>query len=148
MGQSSQRVCNVFRSRCHVLIHGHVQKECPIGVSLKELSNISQHEFILKPWYSVWVQTFKWQEYINWRRKLNEAKASAAALKASISEISSDTKPPESKCRSFFRRSPLQDAEPIFRHNIYNKGILHNFWEVIFPLSTRRSFKHTKLKRS
>uniref|UniRef100_A0A7N2L3T6 S-acyltransferase n=1 Tax=Quercus lobata TaxID=97700 RepID=A0A7N2L3T6_QUELO len=38
-------------------------------------------------------ETFKWQEYISWQGKINEAKASAAALKASINGMSTEGKP-------------------------------------------------------
>ncbi|KAJ0014462.1 hypothetical protein Pint_19925 [Pistacia integerrima] len=91
-------------------------------------------------------ETFKWQDYINWRRKLNEARASAAALKSSISGMSSESKLPESKWKAFFRRSPLEDAEVVVKNNVYDKGMFHNIWEVIYPLSTRRSFSQRKSK--
>ncbi|KAJ0079713.1 hypothetical protein Patl1_22715 [Pistacia atlantica] len=91
-------------------------------------------------------ETFKWQDYINWRRKLNEARASAAALKSSISGMSSESKLPESKWKAFFRRSPLEDAEVVVKNNMYDKGMFHNIWEVICPLSTRRSFSQRKSK--
>ncbi|KAK1584277.1 hypothetical protein Q3G72_031497 [Acer saccharum] len=91
-------------------------------------------------------ETFKWQDYISWQRKIKEAKASAAALKASINGMSSESKPPESKWKAFFRRSPLEEAETVVKNNIYDKGIIHNIWEIITPLSTRRSFLRTKSK--
>ncbi|XP_057952296.1 probable protein S-acyltransferase 17 [Malania oleifera] len=92
-------------------------------------------------------ETFKWQEYVSWQRKLNEAKASAAALKASISGLSSEGKPPESKWKAFFRRSPLEDVDAVVQENIYDNGFIHNLHEVIFPLSTRSSFLQAKSKR-
>eukprot|EP00258_Populus_trichocarpa_P040473 XP_024456492.1 probable protein S-acyltransferase 17 [Populus trichocarpa] len=58
-------------------------------------------------------ETFKWEDYISWQRKLNEARVSAAALKASISGMSSEAKRPESICKSFFRRSPLEDSQVV-----------------------------------
>ncbi|KAK0602648.1 hypothetical protein LWI29_035654 [Acer saccharum] len=91
-------------------------------------------------------ETFKWQDYISWQRKIKEAKASAAALKASINGMSSESKPPESKWKAFFRRSPLEEAETVVKNNMYDKGIIHNIWEIITPLSTRRSFSQTKSK--
>ncbi|TXG65702.1 hypothetical protein EZV62_006977 [Acer yangbiense] len=93
-------------------------------------------------------ETFKWQDYISWQRKIKEAKASAAALKASINGMSSESKPPESKWKAFFRRSPLEEAETVVKNNMYDKGIIHNIWEIITPLSTRRSFSQTKSKAS
>ncbi|KAK4282840.1 hypothetical protein QN277_014168 [Acacia crassicarpa] len=90
-------------------------------------------------------ETFKWQEYMSWQRKLNEAKASAAALRASISGMSSDRKPLLSKWRAFFQRSPLQDGQ-IVQNNVYDKGFVHNVVEVIYPLSSRPSFTRPKLK--
>ncbi|KAK1582471.1 hypothetical protein Q3G72_015344 [Acer saccharum] len=91
-------------------------------------------------------ETFKWQDYISWQRKIKEAKASAAALKASINGMSSESKPPESKWKAFFRRSPLEEAETVVKNNMYDKGIIHNIWEIISPLSTRRPFSQTKSK--
>ena len=96
--------------------------------------------FLILEW-----QTFKWQEYIDWQRKLNEARTSAAALKASISGMSGKAKDPDSKWIAFFRRSPLQDAE-VVKRNMYDKGIFHNLGEIIFPLSTRSSFLRKKSK--
>ncbi|WOK95966.1 putative protein S-acyltransferase 17 isoform X1 [Canna indica] len=89
-------------------------------------------------------ETFKWQDYISWKRKLNEAKASAAALKASIQSISGETKAPQSKWRTFFHKSPLQNEEVVVKNNLYNRGIINNIWEVILPLSERKSFFHRK----
>ncbi|GAY58767.1 hypothetical protein CUMW_189430 [Citrus unshiu] len=93
-------------------------------------------------------ETVKWQDHMNWLRKVNEARASAAALKASINGMSSKRKPPDSKWKTFFRRSPLEDSGAVVKNNIYDKGILHNVWEVISPPSTRRSFLRTKSKSS
>ncbi|XP_037496110.1 LOW QUALITY PROTEIN: probable protein S-acyltransferase 17 [Jatropha curcas] len=93
-------------------------------------------------------ETFKWQEYLVWQKKVNEARVSAAALKASISEIGDKTKHSESKCRgfAFCRRSPLKDAEVLVKRNVYDKGFFHNLCEVIFPLSTRPSCLSKKSK--
>ncbi|KAF7817874.1 putative protein S-acyltransferase 17 [Senna tora] len=90
-------------------------------------------------------ETFKWQEYMSWQRKVNEAETSAAALRASISGMSNDKKPLLSKWRTFFRRSPLEDVQVVPK-NLYDKGIIRNVLEVIFPLSTRRSLTRCKLK--
>ncbi|CAL9182610.1 probable protein S-acyltransferase 17 isoform X2 [Musa acuminata AAA Group] len=89
-------------------------------------------------------ETFKWQDYISWKRKLNEAKASAAALKAGIQTISEEAKAPESKWRAFFRRSPLQNDDVIVKNNLYDQGLISNICEIIFPLSQRKSFFHRK----
>ncbi|KDP23575.1 hypothetical protein JCGZ_23408 [Jatropha curcas] len=91
-------------------------------------------------------ETFKWQEYLVWQKKVNEARVSAAALKASISEIGDKTKHSESKCRGFCRRSPLKDTEVLVKRNVYDKGFFHNLCEVIFPLSTRPSCLRKKSK--
>uniref|UniRef100_A0A803PU68 S-acyltransferase n=1 Tax=Cannabis sativa TaxID=3483 RepID=A0A803PU68_CANSA len=94
-------------------------------------------------------ETFKWQEYLSWQKKLNEAKASTEALKASISEMGSETKPAESKWKLLCRRSPLEDVEVVVKNNMYDRGFFHNLCEIIFPLSTRSSFvSQTKLKNS
>ncbi|KAL3591260.1 hypothetical protein D5086_009900 [Populus alba] len=74
-------------------------------------------------------QTFKWEDYISWQRKLNEARVSAAALKANISGMSSEAKRPESKCKSFFRISPLEDSQVVAKENKYDKGFFHNMFE-------------------
>ncbi|XP_004494652.1 probable protein S-acyltransferase 17 [Cicer arietinum] len=91
-------------------------------------------------------ETFKWQEYMDWQRKLKEAQASAAALRQSISGMNGEKQPSSSnKWKAFFKRSPLEDVV-VVKNNVYNKGFLHNIREVISPLSTRRSFTQTKLK--
>ena len=95
--------------------------------------------------FSLELQTFKWQEYMSWQGKINEAKASAAALKASINGMSTEGKPPESKCRAFFRKSPLEDVQ-VVKNNIYDKGFFHNLHEIIFPPSMRSSFLQSKSK--
>lgn len=85
------------------------------------------------------LQSFKWQEYLSWQRKVNEAKTSAAALKASLDELNQERKPQESKWKTFFRRSRLEESE-VIKNNAYDKGYLHNICEVVVPFSTRRSF--------
>ncbi|MBA0816834.1 hypothetical protein Gohar_001452, partial [Gossypium harknessii] len=74
-------------------------------------------------------ETFKWQDYISWQKKLIEARASTAALKANIAGMSTEGKPRESKCKSFFRQSLLQDTEAIVKKNVYDKGFFHNLYE-------------------
>ncbi|KAK9919710.1 hypothetical protein M0R45_028291 [Rubus argutus] len=91
-------------------------------------------------------ETFKWQDYVSWQRKLNEARASSAALKASINGITSERKPPESKWRTIFRRSPLENVEVVVTNNIYDKGLIQNVLEIIFPISRRRLYVKTKTK--
>ncbi|GLT95050.1 hypothetical protein SLE2022_127550 [Rubroshorea leprosula] len=91
-------------------------------------------------------ETFKWQDYVSWQKKQSEARASAAALKASISGMSTEGKRRESKCKAFFRRSPLEDVDVVVKKNVYDKGFFHNLHEVIFPPSTRASFLQTKSK--
>ncbi|KAK8698265.1 hypothetical protein V6N13_114390 [Hibiscus sabdariffa] len=53
-------------------------------------------------------QTFKWQDYVNWQKKLNEA---LAALNMNTTGMNTEGKPPESKCKSFFRRETEDDKE-------------------------------------
>lgn len=89
-------------------------------------------------------ETFKWQDYISWKKKLNEVKVSAAALKASISGMSGEVKAVESKWRAFFRVSPLQQQELVVKTNVYDRGIIYNVSEILFPLSERRSFLCSK----
>ncbi|GAB4836680.1 hypothetical protein Ancab_001593 [Ancistrocladus abbreviatus] len=86
-------------------------------------------------------ETFKWQDYMSLQRKVNEAKASAAALKGGINGLRHESRTPGSKWKSFFRRSPLKDG-----NNIYDKGVIHNLCEVIFPFSSRSSFLQLKSK--
>ncbi|XP_072976450.1 probable protein S-acyltransferase 17 [Typha angustifolia] len=84
-------------------------------------------------------ETFKWQDYISWKRKLNEAKTSAAALRASIHSMN-EGKAPESKWKAFFRKSPLQNDEVVVKNNVYDQGIISNIYEIMVPLSERSSF--------
>lgn len=88
-------------------------------------------------------ETFKWQEYLSWRRKLNEAKASAEALRASIRAVNGEAEAPASKCGRWFRRSPFQ-SNLVVKNNVYNRGIFRNALEILVPLSERRSFLHPK----
>lgn len=89
-------------------------------------------------------ETFKWQEYVSWKRKVNEAKASASAVKASINAMTGEAKAPESKWRSFFRKSPLQNVEVVVKDNMYDRGAFSNVGEILIPLSERRSFLEKK----
>ncbi|KAJ8769722.1 hypothetical protein K2173_005928 [Erythroxylum novogranatense] len=90
-------------------------------------------------------ETFKWQDYTSLQKKMNEARTSAAAPKASMSGLSRETKPPESKSKAFCRRSPIENAAFSMK-NQYDKGLFSNVYEVIFPLSTRPSFVQRKPK--
>ncbi|CAM8926032.1 hypothetical protein QQ045_023975 [Rhodiola kirilowii] len=93
-------------------------------------------------------ETFKWQDYLSWQRKVNEAKVSAQALKSSIGELNKEGKAPRSKCKSLFRRSPLEDAEVVIKKNMYDKGWIRNVWEIMYPLSVRQSFQQSKVHNS
>ncbi|MQL73818.1 hypothetical protein Taro_006147 [Colocasia esculenta] len=88
-------------------------------------------------------ETFKWQDYISWKTKLNEAKASAAALKASISSMNGEKEAPQRKWRMFCRKPAVQ-TEEVVKNNIYDRGIFRNLSEIVFPLSVRPSFSRTK----
>lgn len=90
-------------------------------------------------------QSFKWQEHLSWQRKVNEAKAGAAALKASLGELNQEKKPQESKWKAFFRRSRLEELQ-VVKNNIYDKGYLHNIYEIVVPFSMRQSFLLSKSK--
>lgn len=90
-------------------------------------------------------ETFKWQDYIFWMKKENAAKASAAALKASVSTVSGEErKSPASKWNTFFSRPRTPAEEPVVKNNIYDMGMIRNLCEVIVPLSERRSFSRKK----
>ncbi|KAJ1697675.1 hypothetical protein LUZ63_006187 [Rhynchospora breviuscula] len=89
-------------------------------------------------------ETFKWQDYISWKRKVNEAKTSETALKESLNIMNGTTPVPQSKWRTFCKKSPLQKEEPIVVNNVYNKGVFCNIYEILVPLSQRRSFFHSK----
>nr|CAN82653.1 hypothetical protein VITISV_038833 [Vitis vinifera] len=150
----SEKECSTCRIPKHFLlcIYGTVAIGLVLAGRLKELKVIH----ILTVYYGIEnsfaslaphvVQTFKWEDYIRWQQKLNEAKASTAALKAGISGLNCERKPPESKWKAFFRRSRLEDVEPVSKNNIYDKGFLRNLHEIIFPLSSRHSFSQAKSK--
>ncbi|WVZ57026.1 hypothetical protein U9M48_007472 [Paspalum notatum var. saurae] len=90
-------------------------------------------------------ETFKWQDYIMWMKKENEAKANTAALKSSIGSNNSNAhKPPPSKWRAFFVRSQTPSVEPVVKNNIYDRGMIRNLCEVVVPLSERKSFARRK----
>ncbi|XP_078446641.1 DHHC-type zinc finger family protein isoform X2 [Wolffia australiana] len=73
-------------------------------------------------------ESFKWQDYVSWKKKLNEAKATAAALKA-----------------SFAGEEPPRVDERVEKTNAYDKGVVRNLAEVIWPLSERPSFSGKKM---
>jgi len=90
-------------------------------------------------------ESFKWQDYVVWMKRENEAKANAAALKASMGSANSDAhKTPPSKWRAFFVRSRRPSMEPVVKNNIYDRGMIRNMFEVIVPLSERKSFSRRK----
>ena len=110
--------------------------------SLKDVSNTRKCLWILP--HNL-LQSFKWQDYIMWMKKENEAKANAAALKASMGSANSDAhKTPPSKWRAFFVRSRRPSMEPVVKNNIYDRGMIRNMFEVIVPLSERKSFSRRK----
>ncbi|KAE8678962.1 DHHC-type zinc finger family protein isoform 2 [Hibiscus syriacus] len=67
--------------------------------------------------------TFKWQDYVSWRKKLNEAQA---AFGVNATGMITEGKPQERKCKSFFGRFLLQETEVVARRNVYDKGFFHN----------------------
>ncbi|CAL4914540.1 unnamed protein product [Urochloa decumbens] len=90
-------------------------------------------------------ESFKWQDYMMWMKKENEAKANAAALKASMDSSNSEAhKAPPSKWKAFFVRSRRPSVEPVVKNNIYDRGMIRNMCEVIVPLSERKSFSCRK----
>lgn len=91
------------------------------------------------------MQTFKWHDYLSWQKKVNEAKASAVALKASLDEVSDERKKHVSKWKALCCRSRLEEVK-VVKTNIYDKGFVQNFVEIFIPLSTRRSFYKSKSK--
>ncbi|KAK4748852.1 hypothetical protein SAY87_015438 [Trapa incisa] len=96
-------------------------------------------------------ETYKWQEYIGWQRKLMEARASAAALRAGNGSIVSEAeaKPSERKCKNPCRRGSTDEEDlkaSCLKNNRYDKGYARNLGEIIFPLSMRRSTSHSKPK--
>ncbi|KAL1554952.1 protein S-acyltransferase [Salvia divinorum] len=87
-------------------------------------------------------ESFKWQEYLSWQRKVNEAKTSAEALKASLGKLNQEKKHQESKWKTFFRRTRLEEIQVVKNNILY----LHNIYEVAVLFSTRRSFLLIKSK--
>lgn len=90
-------------------------------------------------------ETFKWHDYLSWQKKVNEAKASAVALKASLDEVNHERKHHVSKWKAFCCRSRLEEVK-VVKTNIYDKGLFQNFLEIAIPLSTRRLFYKSKSK--
>jgi palmitoyltransferase len=96
-------------------------------------------------------ETFKWREYISLNKKLSEAKASAAALKAGMS---CELKKPsaESKCFGLCGRSSAREeevkADAIAKRNLYDRGSFQNVSEIVFPLSSRPSSSNKSKRKS
>lgn len=76
--------------------------------------------------------------------KVNEAKASAAAIKGCVHAMTGEVKAPKAKWRLFFRKSPLQNVEAVVKDNMYDRGAFSNVGEILIPLSERRSFLKKK----
>lgn len=91
-------------------------------------------------------EIFKWEDYVSWRKKQTEASESIEALKESNRGMSRESKGSKSKSTAFSRIFGRGDADEVVKKNVYDKGLLHNLYEVIFPLSTRSSFSQNKLK--
>lgn len=83
------------------------------------------------------------------KKKLSEAKASAAALKAGMS---CEQPLAERKCFGLCGRSSVHEeaeakAEAIAKRNMYDRGSFQNVSEIVFPLSSRpSSSSKSKLK--
>ncbi|KAG7576058.1 Palmitoyltransferase DHHC domain [Arabidopsis thaliana x Arabidopsis arenosa] len=97
-------------------------------------------------------ETFKWREYISLKKRLSEAKASAAALKAGMS---CESKKPTaaSKCFGICGRSSAHEegeakAEAIVKRNLYDRGSFQNVSEIVFPLSSRPSSSSKSKQKS
>lgn len=79
-------------------------------------------------------ETFKWEDYIRWQQKLNEAKASTAALKAGISGLNCERKPPESKWKAFFSEDPVWKMWNLsVRITFMTKDFFAIFMRLSFP---------------
>ncbi|CAN6970116.1 hypothetical protein IGI04_033300 [Brassica rapa subsp. trilocularis] len=84
-------------------------------------------------------EKFKWREYTSLQKKISEAKASAAALKAGMSNTELE-RPAMSKWRGLWRRSEAKAESIVAKRNMYDKGNFRNISEIVFPLSSRQAF--------
>ncbi|KAF3500057.1 hypothetical protein F2Q69_00039767, partial [Brassica cretica] len=82
-------------------------------------------------------EKFKWREYTSLQKKISEAKASAAALKAGMSNTELE-RPAMSKWRGLWRRSEAKAESIVAKRNMYDKGNFRNISEIVFPLSSRQ----------
>ncbi|ERN18472.1 probable protein S-acyltransferase 17 isoform X1 [Amborella trichopoda] len=95
-------------------------------------------------------ETFKWKDYISWKKRLNEAKASSAALKGDTfadENVSGREKPPQKRHALFCctrQKVGEKVGEVIAKKNMYDRGVLRNVFEIIIPFSARRSFLFRK----
>ncbi|XP_013612827.1 probable protein S-acyltransferase 17 isoform X2 [Brassica napus] len=85
-------------------------------------------------------EKFKWREYTSLQKKISEAKASAAALKAGMSNTELE-RPAMSKWRGLWRRSEAKAESIVAKRNMYDKGNFQNISEIVFPLSSRQGFQ-------
>ncbi|KAL1214877.1 putative protein S-acyltransferase 17 [Cardamine amara subsp. amara] len=90
-------------------------------------------------------EKFKWREYMSLQKKISEAKESAAALKAGMTNIELEHSV-ERKWRGLWRRSEAKSKVIIANRNLYDKGNFENISEIVFPLSSRQSFCQTNQK--
>ncbi|CAH8387040.1 unnamed protein product [Eruca vesicaria subsp. sativa] len=85
-------------------------------------------------------EKFKWREYTSLQKKISEAKASAAALKASMANAELE-RPAMSKWRGLWRRSEAKAEAIVAKRNMYDKGNFRNISEIVYPLSSRQAFQ-------
>lgn len=74
------------------------------------------------------------------QKKISEAKASAAALKAGMSNTDLE-RSSKSKWRGLWRRSEAKAEAIVAKRNMYDKGNFRNISEIVFPLSSRQAFQ-------
>ncbi|KAJ0253107.1 protein S-acyltransferase 17 [Hirschfeldia incana] len=85
-------------------------------------------------------EKFKWREYTSLQKKISEAKASAAALKAGMRNTELEH-PAKSKWKGLWRRSEAKAVAIVAKRNMYDKGNFRNISEIVFPLSSRQAFQ-------
>jgi len=103
-------------------------------------------------------ETFKWESYKKWQISLTQVKAATESLKHSAElvkagkQMNPDANTHDSKyhllnCylnfKGLFSRWK-KEKQSFVQNNVYDRGVIHNISEAIYPLSCRKYFSLTK----
>ncbi|CAN6451176.1 unnamed protein product [Victoria cruziana] len=87
-------------------------------------------------------------DYISWKMRVNKARSSSAAIKEAACKdglVYGQTHSRDRRCIWPLSALRWNDEDASVRkENLYDKGMLYNLFEIIYPLSERASFSRRK----